>query len=483
MQAVRGRFMIGFSFCFYWIWTVLCCSGPDVDVGALGIAGLSVAPAWLLPLVCMALASTVIAVHFKMTRMVIDNSAWLAVLAGIMVAAALLHIVWTAETDGSRFASRVLYLLSSFLVGVSTALFRVEIDRVFGWVGTQQTLYQGIIGTLLGATLLLLLSFASEWFVYALQLAAAPCAVLFLWRVTRGLPKRRLYHAGCDAALHFPLKFVATSFVQGAALGAMYFATFATGSYALGVPESFFGRVTAVLVLLASIVFVRLDFNRLIYKGAFPLIAFGFFAATSFPLTSAFGSVVLIVGFCMLDLVLWSLGACLMKNMGLPAPWIASCPGAALFFGVLFGSACVYALELPGAGYPLAPDALGYFVACALLATALFLSSGSNMKYGWGTVRPGDGGLSEHGFESTVRFLAAEHELTNRETEVCQLLALGKTRRFICDELTVSRDTVKTHVRSIYRKLSVHSQQELIDLVGREREKLIPDKLEDASFV
>ncbi|WP_180326605.1 response regulator transcription factor [Raoultibacter phocaeensis] len=415
--------------------------------------------------------------------MVIDNPVWLVVLTAVMVMAALLHIAWVIEADGTNFVSCTLYLLSSFLVGVSTALFRVEIDRVFGWVGTQQTLYQGIIGTLLGATLLLLLSFASEWFVYAMQLVAAPCAVLFLWRVIGGLPKRRLYHAGCDVKLHFPLKFVATSFVQGAALGAMYFASFAAGSDAISALGSFIGRVIAVLVLFVSIVFVRLDFNRLIYKGAFPLVAYGFFAIASFPLMPMFGGIVLIVGFCLLDLVLWSLGACLMKNMGLPAPWIASCPGAALFFGVLLGSVCMHALGSLRVDLPIAFDASGYFVACALLATALFLSSSSNMKYGWGTIRPGDGGLSEHGFESTVRFLAAEHELTNRETEVCQLLALGKTRRFICDDLTVSRDTVKTHVRSIYRKLSVHSQQELIDLVGREREKLIPDQPEDDSFV
>ena len=40
---------------------------------------------------------------------------------------------------------------------------------------------------------------------------------------------------------------------------------------------------------------------------------------------------------------------------------------------------------------------------------------------------------------------------------------------------TVSPDTVKTHVRAIYRKLNVHSQQELIDLIVAEREHLVGD--------
>ena len=55
------------------------------------------------------------------------------------------------------------------------------------------------------------------------------------------------------------------------------------------------------------------------------------------------------------------------------------------------------------------------------------------------------------------------------------LLAQGKTRRAICEELTVSPDTVKTHVRAIYRKLDVHSQQELIDRIVAEREHLVDD--------
>ena len=42
----------------------------------------------------------------------------------------------------------------------------------------------------------------------------------------------------------------------------------------------------------------------------------------------------------------------------------------------------------------------------------------------------------------------------------------------------VSPDTVKTHVRAVYRKFDVHSQQELIDYVVRERESLAPDDSE-----
>lgn len=62
--------------------------------------------------------------------------------------------------------------------------------------------------------------------------------------------------------------------------------------------------------------------------------------------------------------------------------------------------------------------------------------------------------------------LAESHGLSQRERDVLDLLALGRNGREIQDRLVVSRNTVKTHVRHIYRKLGVHSQQELIDMVS-----------------
>lgn len=61
--------------------------------------------------------------------------------------------------------------------------------------------------------------------------------------------------------------------------------------------------------------------------------------------------------------------------------------------------------------------------------------------------------------------LAAERGLTNREREVFGMLARGHNGYHVRDELGLSYNTVKTHVKRIYQKLGVHSQQELIDLV------------------
>ena len=67
--------------------------------------------------------------------------------------------------------------------------------------------------------------------------------------------------------------------------------------------------------------------------------------------------------------------------------------------------------------------------------------------------------------------LSVEHGLTGREREIFLMLAQGHNGYHIRDKLTVSYNTVKTHVKHVYSKLGVHSQQELVDMVEREAEQ------------
>ncbi len=50
--------------------------------------------------------------------------------------------------------------------------------------------------------------------------------------------------------------------------------------------------------------------------------------------------------------------------------------------------------------------------------------------------------------------------LTARESEVVALLAEGLTNRQIADALFVGPETVKTHIRHVFRKLGVHTRSE-----------------------
>ena len=71
-------------------------------------------------------------------------------------------------------------------------------------------------------------------------------------------------------------------------------------------------------------------------------------------------------------------------------------------------------------------------------------------------------------YDAVCARLAVDHGLTAREAEVLPLLARGRNVAYIMEELTLSRNTIKSYVARVYGKLDVHSHQELIDLVERE---------------
>ena len=68
--------------------------------------------------------------------------------------------------------------------------------------------------------------------------------------------------------------------------------------------------------------------------------------------------------------------------------------------------------------------------------------------------------------------MSREFGLSPRQAEVLGLLAKGRDVRFISEEFVVSTSTVKSHVYMLYRKLGIHSQQELISLVDERMQVL-----------
>jgi DNA-binding NarL/FixJ family response regulator len=75
---------------------------------------------------------------------------------------------------------------------------------------------------------------------------------------------------------------------------------------------------------------------------------------------------------------------------------------------------------------------------------------------------------------STARLRAGEFwsgahlGLTQRESEVLQLLVSGHSNKAVAGELVVSEDTVKTHIRGLYRKLGVSDRSGAVAVALRE---------------
>ena len=68
-------------------------------------------------------------------------------------------------------------------------------------------------------------------------------------------------------------------------------------------------------------------------------------------------------------------------------------------------------------------------------------------------------------FRAKCETVANTFLLSSRETEVMFFLAKGHNAAYIQEKLYISEGTAKTHIRHIYRKLDVHTQQELMRLV------------------
>jgi DNA-binding CsgD family transcriptional regulator len=68
-------------------------------------------------------------------------------------------------------------------------------------------------------------------------------------------------------------------------------------------------------------------------------------------------------------------------------------------------------------------------------------------------------------YEARCKFLGEQAGFTHREYDVLSLVGRGRSIPSTSKALFVSENTVKSHVKSIYQKLDVHSKQELMDLI------------------
>lgn len=86
---------------------------------------------------------------------------------------------------------------------------------------------------------------------------------------------------------------------------------------------------------------------------------------------------------------------------------------------------------------------------------------------------PGHGGPDEHGnrvpLDDSDAVDSCPVELTARETEILRLLAAGSTTQEIVSRLSISEETVRTHIRNILNKLNVHSRLQAVCLATSRR--------------
>lgn len=227
-----------------------------------------------------------------------------------------------------------------------------------------------------------------------------------------------------------------------------------------------FAMALAVGIVLFS---KRIDLNAL-YRWIAPLFAFAIvFAAFAGPVSTALSSILANTVFTGIEIIMVLYFVRLSQKTDGTATLYLGIGESAAYGGVLLG----YALG------PFVSQAVTLGVAdaksiCLVLAGIFTLSTLAVPAHDEVWRAPDAAGAPAGDaprtsppvdpFEKRCAQLAASGGLLKREAEVLALLARGRSRPYIRDELFLSKNTVSTHVKHIYQKLGIHSQQELLDL-------------------
>ena len=443
-MRAHPRLSMGFGLFWTWVWLVF----QTTFFNPPFLAALDFPlPGWVVPLSAYACTFLVLGVLLK-ARRIVPQGRWyrIAVPASMSIGVTTCGILSFSPLT-VELVNVAAVCLGGLLMGAGTACLHVEWGRILGDLGPVSYTHLTLPALVIPAASM------------ALLMRDAP--------VTPDL----LAH-GLDAPLHVPRKFLATAFVQGLSFGIVQAVLLMGGHDEPVVALSAASFAVSALVLFTCALFFRMDFNQLIYQVGFLIMSLGFlFLALAGP-DALPGLFVQAMGYRFVDIMMWALCALLISKRGLPANWVFAITTCFLLLGQIAGalvaSATLWVLPL---SVETASD-LATVMVFVLLASSLVMCDRKNLQTGWGMVRPGDMEELPDSFERGCELVCHRNDLTAREQEVFALLARGSSRAAICDELTLSKETVKTHVRNIYRKMGIHSQQDLLAAVVAEQRAL-----------
>lgn len=131
--------------------------------------------------------------------------------------------------------------------------------------------------------------------------------------------------------------------------------------------------------------------------------------------------------------------------------------------GTLCGIAALFLIELAGLDPTDICLAILFLVSVVLLAMAPDARNNTPEFSRGSFIEDEDPERRANRLEKT---LSDSYGLTPREREVLHGLSLGLSYRLIAQDIGISEDTVRTHIRNLYRKCGVHSRAELLALLN-----------------
>lgn len=145
---------------------------------------------------------------------------------------------------------------------------------------------------------------------------------------------------------------------------------------------------------------------------------------------------------------------------------------AAALFGVVDGTLYLFAMAGRVVGVHLRSQGdalstalfLGIWLLAMLLLALFLVERRRAAAAAASAVRPEGDVLA-----ASCEALSRARGLSEREAQVMLAFARGRSAARIAEELGISQETVKTHVKHVYAKVGVHSRQELLDALELEQ--------------
>lgn len=473
MASLREEFrrtpdILGFSAHWTWIWCVFWSSlFYHESEGVLAQSASSTAalePLWTASLFAnvVGLAMLLYIARYGKT---LSDIRFLPQMAGILTTVGTLALSHDALVGAGEFAN-VLYIAGSLATGLGSGAVVALWGELISSFGPKRAVICSIASLLAAsvayAALHLLPSNMAQVIV-----ALLPCAsMLFLLHFKGSRLQRNRKDADHVHIAKLPMKMIAVALFFGISFGAMKGLMVPVGPEAIAIRDTLniIAIIAGALTLYLTMEVFRMDFDRLTFQVSLPLIAAGFLLVPLHEPFNVIGTGVYQFGYQYFYIVLWALWAALSNKRKI-APGYVACWGLfAIQLGQLIGS-----LPASYAATTIADEAgFAMLSSCSIFVTlliALFALGAKPTSTSWGIIKPMEESDVVSPFEKTGALLARECNLSPRETEVFLLLARGRNRAHISEDLVIGEETVKSHIKNIYSKLDVHSQQELIDLV------------------
>ncbi|MGV8082831.1 MAG: LuxR C-terminal-related transcriptional regulator [Coriobacteriia bacterium] len=246
--------------------------------------------------------------------------------------------------------------------------------------------------------------------------------------------------------------------------------------------------VTVVAVGVITLLLTRFVAPRGLHLGALyrlllpVMIAGFFFLVIPFSYNWLVANVLILGGFFLIDVLAWSLLAEVAYRTHTASLVVFGWGKSIISGSCLFGLSLGLGIQSLTGLSSVAITATALAAAFVLVITASFVLSAGDIRRVrlWESEsvvrrrepRESSGGAVSASYadpDEPLRIrcasIAEARGLSPRETEVLFLLAKGRDSAHIQKVLHISRGTTNTHTGHIYRKLDVHSQQELLDFV------------------